>query len=58
MACVPELVNVKDRVSYPMLNPVKKSVHILDYLNFGTLLTFSFGQFVGTCVTLNWLFAC
>ena len=25
------------RVSDPMLNPVPKSVHFLDYLNFGTL---------------------
>ena len=28
------------RVSYPMLNPVSKSVHFLDYLNFGVLFDF------------------
>ena len=32
------------RVSGPMLNPVPKSIHFVDYLNFGALLIFSFGQ--------------
>ena len=32
-----------------MLNPIPKFVHFWDYLNFGALLIFSYGQFVRTC---------
>ena len=44
--------------SDPMLNPIPKSIHFLDYLNFGHSLIFSFGQYVGTYVTQHWLYAC
>ena len=35
------------RVSDPMLNPVPKSVHFLDYLNFGALFDFFLWSIVG-----------
>ena len=38
-------------VSDPMLNPVPKSVHFLDYLNFCALFYFYSGQCVRTCAT-------
>ena len=38
------------RLSCPMLNPFPKSVHFLDYQNFGALFDFFFsGQIVRTC---------
>ena len=38
--CVHQVFTGVDRVSDPMLNPVPKSVHFFNHLNFGALLDF------------------
>ena len=50
--------NEHSRISWPMLNPVPKSIFFNDHLNFGTLFNLSFCQLEGTYATWNWSDAC